>query len=170
MSVPYSSGFGAKQMLWLVNCGMLGLAVAPIGALGGAIAIRAGWYTAGIVGGLSTISACAPSDKFLSWGAPLGIGLGAVFAASIGSAFLPPTTALGMSLYSLSLYGGLILFSGFLLYDTQKIIRKAETHPTYWGAVPYDPINASHRVVMDTVNIFVRMAQILAMGGGSRRK
>ena len=47
MSVPYSSGFGAKQMLWLVNCGMLGLAVAPIGALGGAIAIRAGWYTAG---------------------------------------------------------------------------------------------------------------------------
>ena len=78
-------------------------------------------FNPGIVGGLSTISACAPSDKFLSWGAPLGIGLGAVFAASIGSAFLPPTTALGMSLYSLSLYGGLILFSGFLLYDTQKV-------------------------------------------------
>lgn len=47
MSIPYSPGLGAKQMMWLVNCGMLGLAVAPIGALGGAIAIRAAWYTAG---------------------------------------------------------------------------------------------------------------------------
>ena len=30
-----------------------------------------------------------------------GMGLGAVFVASIGSAFLPPTTALGAGLYSL---------------------------------------------------------------------
>ena len=49
MAIPYTPGFGAKQAMWLVNCGMLGLAVAPIGALGGAIMIRAGWYTAGIL-------------------------------------------------------------------------------------------------------------------------
>ena len=55
--------------------------------------------------------------------------------------FLPPTTAMGASLYSISIYGGLILFSMFLLYDTQKIIKRAETHPLY-AAVPFDPVNA----------------------------
>jgi len=170
MSIPYEPGFGTKQMMWLANCAMLGLVAAPIGALGGTIMIRAGWYTAGIVGGLSTVAMCAPSDKFLTWGAPLGLGLGGVFVASIGSAFLPPTSALGLGLYSISLYGGLLLFSGFLLYDTQKIIRKAESHPVaYYGVRPYDPINASHHIVMDALNIFIRIAQILAMGG-SRRK
>ncbi len=42
-------------------------------------------YTAGIVGGLSTVAVCAPSDKFLNMGGPLAIGFGAVFAASLGS-------------------------------------------------------------------------------------
>lgn len=42
-------------------------------------------YTAGVVGSLSAVAACAPSDKFLNMGGPLAIGLGAVFAASIGN-------------------------------------------------------------------------------------
>lgn len=67
------------------------------------------------------MAVCAPSDKFLNWAGPLGIGLGGVFVASLGSAFLPPTSTLGLSLYSISLYGGLLLFSAFLLYDTQKV-------------------------------------------------
>ncbi|KAA0186040.1 hypothetical protein HAZT_HAZT010104 [Hyalella azteca] len=175
MAVPYSPGLGTKQMLWLLNCGILGLVVAPVGALGGAIALRAAWYTAGIVGGLSTVAACAPSDQFLKWAGPLGIGLGGVLVASIGSMFVPATTTLGLSLYSISLYGGLLLFSAFLLYDTQKIIRKAETHPVShnpysgWSVAPFDPINASHHIVMDALNIFIRMAQILAMGGNRRK-
>ena len=83
---------------------------------------------------------CAPSDKFLNMGGPLAMGLGVVFISSIGSAFLPPTTALGAGLYSVAMYGGLVLFGMFILYDTQKIIRRAETHPEY-GVTPYDPIN-----------------------------
>lgn len=55
--------------------------------------------------------------------------------------FLPPTTALGAGLMSVSLYGGLLLFSGFLLYDTQRIIKMAETHSPY-AVTPYDPVNA----------------------------
>jgi hypothetical protein len=86
-------------------------------------------YTAGIVGGLSTVAVCAPSEKFLNMGGPLAIGFGAVFAASLGSKFsafillssrliicsfikkgmfLPPTTALGAGLHSIALYGGLV--------------------------------------------------------------
>ena len=102
-------------------------------------------------------------------GGPLAMGFGAVFMASIGSAFLPPTTALGASLYSISLYGGLVLFGGFMLYNTQKIVYRAERHPQY-GLQKFDPINNSIGIYVDTLNIFIRIAQILAMGGGGRRK
>lgn len=88
-----------------------------------------------------SVAVCAPSDRFLYMGGPLAIGLGVVFAASLGSMFLPATTALGAGLYSMSLYGGLLLFSAFLLYDTQRIVHKAENHPNY-GVQKFDPINA----------------------------
>ncbi len=131
---------------------------------------RAAWYTAGIVGGLSTIAVTAPSEKFLYMGGPLAMGFGAVFMASLGSAFLPPTSALGAGLYSISLYGGLVLFSGFMLYNTQKIIHRAERHPNGYGVQKYDPINNSIGIYLDTINIFIRIAQILAMGGGNKRR
>lgn len=68
--------------------------------------------------------------------------------------FLSPVSRLGSGLASISLYGGLLLFSGFLLYDTQHVIRRAESHPppnfylpTNKGfqnpevLKPFDPIN-----------------------------
>ena len=60
-----------------------------------------------------------------------------------GTWFLPASTALGAGLYSISMYGGLALFGMFLLYDTQKIIKRVETHPApYYGVTPFDPVNA----------------------------
>jgi len=167
-SLPYKEGFGAKQMAWALHCGVVGAVIAPLCILGGPLMLRAAIYTAGIAGGLSAIAYCAPNDKFLTMGGPLAIGLGVVFAASLGSMFLPPTTALGAGLYSISLYGGLLLFSAFLLYDTQRIVRKAETHPNY-GMTPYDPVNASISIYMDVINIFVRMVAILS-GSGNRKR
>lgn len=178
-AVPYEPGLGVKQGLWLLNAAVLGLVVAPIGVLGGALALRAAWYTAGVVGGLSAVAVCAPSDRFLNWGGALGIGFGTVFCACVGSMFLPPTTALGVGLHSMALYGGLILFSAFLLYDTQKVIKRAEGSPKdgrqvwnghQWVVSPnFDPINASHHILMDVLNIFIRIAQMLAMNGGKRK-
>jgi len=169
-SIPYTPGtVGTKQLAWLAHCAVIGSVIAPLCLLGGPILTRAAWYTAGMVGGLSTVAVCAPSDKFLYMGGPLAMGLGIVFCASLGSAFLPPTTAMGAGLYSVAMYGGLILFGAFLLYDTQKIIYKAERHPQQgYGAPAFDPINASMSIYMDTINIFIRIAQLLA--GGGRRK
>lgn len=167
-SLPYEGGLGAKQAAWMLHSGIMGALVAPLCLLGGPILVRAAWYTAGVVAGLSTVAACAPSEKFLNMGGPLAIGLGFVFASSLGSMFLPASTALGAGLYSISMYGGLVLFGGFLLYDTQRIVKMAEVYPLY-ALKPYDPINASISIYLDTLNIFIRIAMILA-GGGSRRK
>lgn len=168
-SIPYSPGLGTKQLAWAVHSAILGAVIAPMCFVGGAILTRAAWYTAGVVGGLSTVAVCAPSDKFLYMGGPLAIGLGVVFASSLASMWLPPTTALGAGIASLSLYGGLLLFSGFLLYDTQKIVKRAEMHPLY-AARPFDPVNSAISIYMDTLNIFIRIVTILAGGGGNRRK
>ena len=114
-SIPYTPGVGAKQAAWLAHCAVVGAVIAPICLLGGPILTRAAWYTAGMVGGLSTVAVCAPSDKFLYMGGPLAMGLGVVFCASIASNFLPPTTALGAGMYSIAVYGGLVLVSDFML-------------------------------------------------------
>lgn len=167
-SIPYQPGVGAKQFAWMLHSGIVGAVIAPICLLGGPVVVRAAWYTAGVVGGLSTLAMCAPSEKFLNMGGPLAAGLGVVFVSSIGGMFLPPTTALGAGLYSISIYGGLVLFSMFLLYDTQKIIKKAETHPVY-AMRPYDPIDSSIGIYMDTINIFIRIVTILS-GGSNRRR
>ncbi|XP_039265416.2 growth hormone-inducible transmembrane protein-like [Styela clava] len=166
-SIAYEPGFGSKQLAWLLHTAVVGAVIAPITILGGPLLMRAAWYTAGVVGGLSTVAMCAPSEKFLTMGGPLAAGLGVVFVASLGSAFFPPTGALGMSLYSISVYGGLVLFGAFLLYDTQKIVKAAESHPNY-AARPFDPVNASMSIYMDAINIFIRIAMMLA--GGNRKK
>ena len=67
---------------------------------------------------------------------PLSMGLGAVFIASLGSAFLPATGALGATMFNVSLYGGLALFSAFVLYDTSKVITHA-----YERGDDFDPYN-----------------------------
>ncbi|XP_070543939.1 growth hormone-inducible transmembrane protein-like [Ptychodera flava] len=168
MSVPYTEGFGAKHIAWLLHSSVIGAILAPMTFLGGPLLIKAAWYTAGVVGGLSTLAACAPSDKFLYMGGPLAMGLGAVIVASLGGMFFPPTTALGSGLYAISVYGGVVLFGAFLLYDTQHIVRKAERYPMLADR-PFDPINAAMGIYMDTINIFIRIATILASGGGKRK-
>ncbi|KAH8369363.1 hypothetical protein KR009_009188 [Drosophila setifemur] len=165
--MEYQPGFGAKQLAWAAHCAVLGAVLAPLCLLGGPILVKALLYTGGVVGALSTVAACAPSEKFLNMGGPLAIGLGVVFAASLASMWLPPTTAVGAGLASMSLYGGLILFCGFLLHDTQRIVKAAEMHPQHSRSL-FDPINHALAIYMDALNIFIRIAIILA--GDQRRK
>lgn len=62
----------------------MGAVIAPLTLLGGPLILRAALYTAGVVGGLSTVAMCAPSEKFLNMGGPLAVGFGVVFVASLG--------------------------------------------------------------------------------------
>lgn len=54
--IEYRPGFGPKQLAWLLHASVMGAMIAPLCFLGGPILIRAAWYTAGVVGGLSTIA------------------------------------------------------------------------------------------------------------------
>ncbi|VDK63389.1 unnamed protein product [Onchocerca ochengi] len=184
-----------KHAAWILHAGLMGAFIGPVCLMGGPLAMRAAWYTAAIVAGLSTIAFTAPSEKFLMMGGALAMALGVVFASSIGTFFLPPTSALGASLMSISLYGGLILFSLFLLFDTQFVIKRAQMYPIsgtseeqiykpgYYGNIGagyydfvapkmrrFDPINAQLSIYADVLNIFIRMATIMmGMQGGKRR-
>lgn len=180
-SISYENAL-LKHSAWAVHCAAMGAVLAPLVFVGGPALMRAAWYTAGLVAGLSATAMCAPSEKFLMMSGPLAMGLGVVFVANIGSFFFPAHTALGAGLASIVVYGGLILFSAFLLYDTQRVIRKAELTPnsgyeTYYNqygqpmqvsGAGYDPINEQLSLYMDILNIFIRMAMI--MGGSQRRK
>ena len=52
-----------------------------------------------------------------------------------GGMFAAPGGALFSGLHAIYMYGGLVLFGGFLLYDTQKIIHHSER------STSYDPVN-----------------------------
>lgn len=167
MSLEYAPTFNAKHVGWILHSCLLGAVIAPVALMGGAAVIRAMWYTGAVIGSLTTIAMCAPNDRFLYIGGPLAACLGLVFISSIGTLFIPASTALGSGLAVFSVYGGLIVFCGLFLYDTQRIVEMAETHPVN-AIKPFDPINAAISIYMDTVNIFIRLVQIFGGAGGKK--
>jgi FtsH-binding integral membrane protein len=92
-------------------------------------------------------------------------GLVCVCIASIGSVALPATAVRTLSIMqNVSLYGGLAVFSGLVLWDTKKVIAHAEN---VHDARELSPINESLGIYLDFINIFVR---ILAIMDSSRRR
>jgi len=152
-ATPYDNPM--KHVWWSGFNAITGLTLVPVGLYGGALVTQAAMITACIVGSLSAVAACSPGDTFLSMGPMLGCGLGVVLAASLGSMFFPGSTLL----MNVSLYGGLGLFGLYTCYDTQKIMYHAQMDNNY------DPINRELGIYLDTINIFIRVVQILAMSG-----
>jgi FtsH-binding integral membrane protein len=68
---------------------------------------------------------------------------------------------------AISLYGGLAVFSGFVLYDTQKILQHGRM--AEHGLMKPDPVNESISLELDMINIFIRLVQILAMQGNKKK-
>ncbi|KAI8829433.1 inhibitor of apoptosis-promoting Bax1-domain-containing protein [Chytriomyces cf. hyalinus JEL632] len=156
-----------KHLLFASFAVAKGAMLSSLFLLNPAILIRAGVYSAAIVGSLSWVAATSKSDRFLYLGGPLFGGLCIVAVSSLGAAFLPATSVAMPWLYSISLYGGLALFGGFVLYDTQKVIKHGQLASK--GVVKRDAVNESVSLYLDFINIFVRLVQILAMGGNKKR-
>lgn len=68
---------------------------------------------------------------------------------------------------AISLYGGLVVFGGFILFDTQKILEHARLAKQ--GLYEPDPMKESISLELDLLNIFVRIIQLLSMQNRSKR-
>jgi len=157
-----------KSLFWLSFNAFQAMTLSPLLFFNPVVLGRAALYTAGIVGSLSYIGATARQDKYLYIGGPLLAGL-VVVALSGFAPLLLPATAIGSLAITqaVSLYGGLAVFGGFVLFDTQKILHNARMAEQTGQTL--DPISESISLELDFINIFIRMVMILS-NGGSRRK
>lgn len=151
MVTDYDSNPVLKHALWTgFNVSMAG-GLCTVGLLGGPLIAQAMLATGCVVGGLSLVASKAKPGSLEQYDGVMGVGLGVVVAAGLGSMIFPMPL-----LHSISLYGGLAVFSGLTMTDTQKLLRHAET------SCVYDPIDESLGIYLDTLNIFIRVVQILS--------
>ncbi|KAK0564451.1 hypothetical protein OC844_001711 [Tilletia horrida] len=191
----FEPGSPAKYLSWFVFNAAQGAVLSPLFFFNPALLARAGLYTAGVVGSLCYVGATAKDGQFLYLGGPLLAGVTVVALSSLSPLILPATAIRTLAATeAISLYGGLAVFSGFLLYDTSKILHHAKMAQR--GLIRPDPLRESIGLELDVINIFVsvtlvavptvtdliadtlsfssvqiRIVQILAMqGNGNRRK
>ena len=127
-----------------------------------AILARAGLYTVAMMGSIAFVGATAKQEKYLYLGGPLLAGVAIVAVSGFAPLVLPVTAARTlMWTERVWLYGGLAVFGGFTLYDTQKILHHARMANA--GLVKKDVVNESVSLELDFLNIFIRMVQILGM-------
>lgn len=142
--VDYHQNAALKHTLWSVFTVCEGLALAPLITMASMpIIFNAAAATAVMVGALSAYAYTSPTSDFLGMGGFLMVGLCSLLGVSLVNLFWPSPL-----LMSLSLYGGLALFGGFVLYDTQKIVHNAENKQVW------DPMQESIGMYLDTIIIF----------------
>lgn len=149
----------AHYASWAVFSAVQGVTLSPLFFLNPAILGRAGIYTVGALGGLCYVGATAKSDTYLYLGGFLLAGVGVVLATSLAPMLLPRMSMRTMSaMEHVSAYGGVAVFSGFILYDTQKILRHAAL--VQRGVLQADPVRESVSLILDAINLFVRIVQV----------
>ena len=89
---------------------------------------------------------------------PLGGGLLVLMGAGVASMFVPVTSAWYPLLHSLNLYGGLVLFTAYIAYDTQKMIDEYEMGED-------DHLKHAVDLFIDFKAIFMRVLSILMLRG-----
>jgi len=157
----------AKHLFWLGFNACQAATLSPLFFFSPAILSRAALYTCGVVGSLSYIGATASNDKYLYLGGPLLAGVTVVALSSLAPMALPLGARSLAFAESISLYGGLAVFGGFVLFDTQKILQHARMAEA--GVIKRDALKESISLELDMINIFIRMVQILTMQNNKRK-
>ncbi|BGP20974.1 hypothetical protein JCM10213_003354 [Rhodosporidiobolus nylandii] len=154
---------------WAAFSAMQGLTLSPMFFLSPAILGRAGLYTAGATAGISYVGATAESEKYLWIGGPLLAGLGVLVCANLAPMLMPRMALRTLTtLETVSAYGGVAVFSGFILYDTQKIRKHAQLAQR--GVLVADPVRESVSLVLDVINLFTSIVRVLLLQQGRNRR
>ncbi len=143
-------GSAGKYLCWgLFNLSQAAV-LSPLLFFNPAVLARAGLYTAGVVGSLCYVGATAKDDAFLWMGGPLLAGLVVVALSSLSPMILPARYLRTLAVAeSLSMYGGLAVFSGFVLWDTQKVLQRAKMAEA--GMIRRDPLRESIGLELDFI-------------------
>ncbi|CAO1632257.1 unnamed protein product [Sympodiomycopsis kandeliae] len=161
-------GSPGKLACWALFNGAQAAVLSPLLFMNPALLARAGLYTAGIMGSICYVGATAKDGQYLWLGGPLLAGVTVVALSSLAPMVLPATAFKTLvATETISLYGGLAVFGGFTLYDTQKILHRARLAQA--GAIKPDPLRESIGLELDFINIFVRLVTILSTGGNRRK-
>ena len=142
----YHTNKPMKHVFWTSFMGTMALSMIPLINLASMPIIFDALFATGFtMGGLGLVAYNAPSEQFLQWGGMLGMGCAGLIGVSFAQMLWPSP-----ALFNIWLYGGLLLFSAFTLYDVQKLIHAAKTKPAW------DPINESLGIYLDAIILFER--------------
>ena len=86
------------------------------------------------------------------------MGCAGLIGISVAHMFWPSPV-----LFNIWLYGGLLLFSAFTLYDLQKLIHAAKSKPAW------DPINESLGIYLDAIILFERFLIIFMINNNKKK-
>ena len=141
-----------KHAFWALFVTSMGLNLVPlISAVSLPIIFDALFITAFTVFGLGLVGYTAPSDQFMFLGGFLSAGLTMLIGSSILQYFWPSP-----ALKNIRLYGGIMLFCLYVLFDTQVLIENAKKKEKW------DPINESLELYLDAINLFIKILELLA--------
>lgn len=142
----FTQGFATGPLLQLV---------ADIDMMLPCIALAA---TASIFACLSGAALFSKRREYIYLGGVLGTAVTALFWVGLLNAFIRSSWMFGIQLYA-----GLLVFCGYVLYDSQLIIEKAEHGDK-------DKVQHAFDLFVDLLAIFRRVLIIMAQNSESRRK
>lgn len=151
----------SRLALYCLGVGSLGLSASPLflymSAMNPSIITSSIGVTLGIFGGASAISYMLPKDQILGYGNIFFgslLGLIGVQLVGIGGTLLYGPNALSTLLFDVNTYGGLLLFSGLIAYDTHVAIKSYEMGYA-------DHLGISTQLLLDFWNLLVRVMEMM---------
>eukprot|EP01039_Chlorochromonas_danica_P000748 gene748-812_t len=141
-----------KKALWMGLNTAMGASCCLVGYFGGPLITEAAIITGTMMCGLSAVGFKADPYQLAKYEAPLRTGLTGLVVVGLLGLFSPNPL-----FQNISLYGGLVVFSGLTITDTRRLITNAEER-----GQNFDPINESLAIYLNSINLFVRVLSILS--------